>query len=272
MAMTDDQLAHEQMMEAQANAADPNYHDPEAEDLEEDKHRVYYPSFSQGPIVDAISGYPLEGIVGSNHELKYYKVIDATGHVTSDGHKCRRGEWNPNPNMLFFSSPEAYYRFQERDSPARMDEDTPTDAERWHQQQGKMFPHGNTLDTMPSKPGIEAVRLAAHERRKEQLESARANDATLQAIRHEAKNWKETCEKDHNENFKYCLEHNKQKQKERKVIEGLQHDAQKRRNKAYRQRRNKKATKAAEAEALLVKQARRARRKVKYEANKAAKL
>lgn len=71
--------------------------------------RKYYPSNkSHSFIYNAITGEQYPWRVGSRDQSRLYKIVDATGTCDSDGYviSSRKESTNPNPNHLFFDSPE----------------------------------------------------------------------------------------------------------------------------------------------------------------------
>jgi hypothetical protein len=71
--------------------------------------RLYYPSnpHSGGVVCNAVTGSPYPYTFGSRAQQVLYKVVDSTGTCDSDGYSIlRRDPRNPNPNHLFFDSPE----------------------------------------------------------------------------------------------------------------------------------------------------------------------
>lgn len=71
--------------------------------------RRYYPSNkAQMLIRNAVTGVNYPYLVGSNEQRRLYKMIDTTGTCNSEGFiiKTKCDLPNPNPNHLFYDSPE----------------------------------------------------------------------------------------------------------------------------------------------------------------------
>ena len=76
------------------------------------KRRKYYPSNkSQSFIRNAATGETYPYRIGSWDQTRLYKTVDATGTCDTEGYiTSRREPTNPNPNHLFFDSPEECMR------------------------------------------------------------------------------------------------------------------------------------------------------------------
>ena len=82
------------------------------------KKRVYYPSNTPDAFIkNAITGTAYPWKVGSKDSKRLFKVVDALGLHDKQGIKLpgrkRRsdvGQVNPNPNHLYYDSPEEFMR------------------------------------------------------------------------------------------------------------------------------------------------------------------
>ena len=74
--------------------------------------RKYYPSNkSQSFIINAVTGEAYPYKVGSFDQRRFYKIVDTTGTCDAEGYSIsRRDPTNPNPNHMFFESPEECMR------------------------------------------------------------------------------------------------------------------------------------------------------------------
>jgi hypothetical protein len=71
--------------------------------------RRYYPSNKQQTLIrNAVTGVKYTYLVGSIDQRRLYKIIDTTGTCDSEGFviKSKYDLPNPNPNHLFYDSPE----------------------------------------------------------------------------------------------------------------------------------------------------------------------
>ena len=71
-------------------------------------HRYFPSNIQQTLIRNAVTGERYTYTVGSPAEAKLFKMVDSTGTCDSDGYviKARDSLPNPNPNHLYYDSPE----------------------------------------------------------------------------------------------------------------------------------------------------------------------
>jgi hypothetical protein len=70
----------------------------------------YYPSNIEGQrIVDAVTGAEYPWRVGSYEEKRFFKVMDASDIMESNG---KRSYNKRNPNFLYYQSPESYMKYK----------------------------------------------------------------------------------------------------------------------------------------------------------------
>ena len=72
------------------------------------RRRYYTSNKSQSLICNAVTGEPYTYRVGSRDQGRLYKITDCTGTCDEDGYVItnRKKLPNPNPNHLFYDSPE----------------------------------------------------------------------------------------------------------------------------------------------------------------------
>ena len=226
--------------------------------------RSYYPSNSgEQPVVNAITGHPYPFAVGSTDSLQLYQVTDATGQSDEQGLRCfRSGSPNYEPNTLYFDSPEQYGHFVG----LRLD---PEHLEAWRVKVDRLFPYANFYG--PIQEDVRANLRDVHQALvAEQLVLARERDQERQTVLCQQVEACATARAEYERNAAYAAAENKSatrvaRRAERAVALRARNKLKAR---AYRQRRT--AAKAAKLQAVQVKQARRQRRKVRYEANLAA--
>jgi len=168
--MADDAAAHEAQIEFELDQ------DEHETSEEREARRSYYPSNTpEAPVVNAISGHPYPFKVGSLESLRLFHVTDATGQCDERGLVCpRSGRGNPEPNHLYFESPEQYQRFLGRGP--RFDT---AFCEAWRSKVNALFPEGAHLGH--TAEALASIRSAHKERMREQRERALARDARQQA-------------------------------------------------------------------------------------------
>ena len=124
------------------------------------KRRRYHPTKLGGVCINAQSGQRYPIMQGSFEELRLYKMIDATAFYDKNGFRReKRDPVNPDPNILYYDSPEEYMR--------HMKVKIPQDRiNRWHLNQKRMFPDGGDFDK------------AAYDEIRKETYSVRMNDDT----------------------------------------------------------------------------------------------
>jgi hypothetical protein len=104
------------------------------------KRRRYYPTKLGGVCVNAQSGQRYQIMQGSFEELRLYKTIDATAFYDKNGYlRETRDPVNPDPNMLYYDSPEEYMRHMR----VKLPQDR---VNRWHINNKRIFPDGGEFD------------------------------------------------------------------------------------------------------------------------------
>ena len=269
--MADDAANYEQnQMEAMEG---PTHEDLYVEKAEREENRVYYTTNNtKGYIYDAITGLPHRWKVGSYDSLRLYSVIDATGVVDENGIKIPfNGMPNRSPNILYYESPEAYERHNPKQTLYNSDSnDTLKHRNDWYTLKARLFGSASSNQDEASHINMAEYTLWRDEKKNKyanELDKAQKKCVQEQNKILESKKLNEEKEKERIINFNYALAENKGRSR-----------AEKRKVKAYLERVKKdnnvkmckqgiiatKAKKEAEAEAVKIKQARRARNKAKY--------
>ena len=114
------------------------------------KRRRYHPTKLGGACINAMTGQRYPIMQGSFEELRLYKMIDATAFYDKDGFLLEKKQTNPEPNILFYDSPEEYMRHMKTKIPQEQ-------VNRWHINKNRMFPESN--DYQFSKEAYDAIRL-----------------------------------------------------------------------------------------------------------------
>tara|TARA_A200000113_G_scaffold225090_1_gene244796 strand:+ start:7764 stop:8249 length:486 start_codon:yes stop_codon:yes gene_type:complete len=116
------------------------------------KRRRYHPTKLGGVCINAQTGQRYSIMQGSFEELRLYKMIDATAFYDKNGFlRERKDPVNPDPNILFYDSPEEYMRHMK----VKIPQDR---VNRWHMNQRRMFPDGGQFD----KAAYEEIRKESH--------------------------------------------------------------------------------------------------------------
>lgn len=105
------------------------------------KKRDYYPSNTPETFIrNAITGVAYPWKVGSNDSRRLFKVVDCFGTIDSNGFKLPKrknhsdlGQVNPNPNNLYYDSPEDFMRH--RNSTV-----SPELIQKWLKKKNELFP------------------------------------------------------------------------------------------------------------------------------------
>ena len=122
------------------NEPEYNQNDDNAERRVRIKRRRYYPTKMGGVCINAQSGHRYPIMQGSFEELRLYKMIDATAFYDKNGFlRDKRDPVNPDPNVLFYDSPEEYMRHMK----VKLPQDR---VNRWHINQKRMFPDGGEFN------------------------------------------------------------------------------------------------------------------------------
>lgn len=102
------------------------------------KRRRYYPTKLGGNCMNALTGQRYPIMQGSFEELQLYSMIDASSFYDKDGFRLEKNQSssNPNPNFLFYDSPEEYMRHMKTKVPQEQ-------VNRWHHNKKRMFPESN---------------------------------------------------------------------------------------------------------------------------------
>lgn len=100
------------------------------------KRRKYYPTKLGGACINAQTGHRYRIVQGSFEELQLYKIIDATSHYDKDGFRHEKYQLNPDPNILYYDSPEEYMRHMK----TKISQEQ---VNRWHINKKRMFPESN---------------------------------------------------------------------------------------------------------------------------------
>ena len=98
---------------------------------------LYYASnIVGGKIMDAITGYPSEWLVGSYDEMRFFKVIDSRSETDENGRK------RPGlrvSHQLFYESPSEYMKHRGTSVDPKIIED-------WHNRKELLFPDNMRAD------------------------------------------------------------------------------------------------------------------------------
>ena len=100
------------------------------------KRRRYHPTKLGGACVNALTGQRYPIMQGSFEELQLYKMIDATAYYDKDGFRLEKNQSNPDPNILYYDSPEEYMRHMK----TKVSQEQ---VNRWHINKKRMFPESN---------------------------------------------------------------------------------------------------------------------------------
>lgn len=260
--MADDAARHEQEIMESMDA--PTYEDFREEILVREENRVYFPS-NDNYIVDGLNGRVLNCKPGSFDMLRYFKMTDTSGRADQHGiiYANKTEPANRRSNVVYYDSPEAYERGQD----TILSQDYKTE---WYNVRNKIF--GNDIKYGSfNREEYDNFRNDVLKRREQEIIQKQEISENERLNKLEAKKNKKLKENAAKEIRDWAYEENRKINKVIRNAEKILEKKEKNKKHLEKNRLRKIEDEKKKERVAIIKENKRARRKLKQEKRMAAK-